>query len=295
MAQVKKFSNGIVASVVLLGKNRQVLEIGEEGILIIPEGVIPNAFCLILHAEEKTRIVFAQKNIGQDKGGYNDLFSEGIVERQIFSPPIQVMRAGQNVWTSWHQEKTNRMDCWLVEINGYLELFQIGVITHDDGQTFQLLGELRWQGQIFKAPAGELAAKPNNPKWGPLLWNKDESRAAIRENPDFQALLTSATLPPWKGSLEELNPPLSPIPSGNFARIDWYIPFAGQKGQGIVKDHAGKSYWVHGQDIAGPPEADGIRRLFHNDLISYIMVHQNWGTKAGPSKLIGIKRVPEKG
>ncbi|MDO8424441.1 MAG: hypothetical protein Q7S70_00695 [bacterium] len=297
MAQVqartfKKFINGVTASVVLLNKGRQqILEIGENGVLTIPVGVTPNAFSLLLHTEE-TRVVFAQKNVGEDKGGYNDLFPEGIVEGQIFSPPIQVMRAGENVWTSWHQEKTNRMDCWLVGIEGCLELFQIGVITHDDGQTFRLLGESRWQGQIFRDPASdELVAKPDKPKWGPLGWNPGESRAGIRENPDFQDLLANAAIPIWEGTPEELNPPLSPIPDGTFARIDWYVPFAGQKGQGIAKDQKGNSYWIHGQDVAVPPDADGIRRLYHNDLISYILVHQNWGTKTGPAKLLGVKKV----
>jgi len=295
MAQVKKFSNGIMASVVLLDKGRQLLEIGDYGILAIPTGMTPNAFCLILHAEEKARVVFAQKNVGQDMGGYNDSFSKiEIVGTQVFSPPIQVMRAGENVWTLWHSEKPNRMDCWTVENDGRLELFQIGVITHNDGQTFQLLGELRWQGQILKGPAGKLVAKPSNPKWGPLLWNEGESRAGIRENPDFQDLLANADLLLWKGSPEELNPPLSPIPSGNFARVDWYIPFAHQKGGGIAKDEKGASYVVHGQDVGSPPDADGIRRLWHNDLISYILVHENWGTKKGQPKLLGIKMVSEK-
>jgi len=290
MAQVKKFSNGITASVVLMGKNRQLLEIGERGVLTIPEGITPNAFCLILHAEEGARLVFAQKNIGQDKGGYNGLFPEGIVEGQIFSPPIQVMRQGENVWTLWHNQQPNRMDCWLMGTDGRLELFQVGIITHDDGRTFQLLGEQRWQGQIFKGPS-ELAAKPDSPKWGPLLWNKGESRAGIRQNVEFQQLLASARLACWNGSPEELNPPLGPIPDGSFARVDWYIPFAGQKGQGIAKDHKGTSYWIHGQDLGIQPDADGIRRLRHNDLISYVLIHQNWGTKPGPSKLLGVRKV----
>lgn len=292
MAQTKRFNGGITVSVILLGKKKQILEIGDNDVLVIPEGIIPGAFALMLRAEEETRVVFAQKNVGQENGGYEDNFSHmDIIGQQVISPPIEVARAGQSVWTLWHREKSNRVDCWLVGINGHLELFQVGIITHDNGQTFRLLGEVRWQGQIFRTDAGWLAAKPSDPKYGAILWNKNESRANIRENAEFQRLLEDAVLPRWNGFLDELAPPLGPIPNGTYARVDWYIPFAGQNGQGIAKNEAGKSFWIHGQDVAIPPDADGIKRLHHGDLISYILVHENWGTKAGPAKLLGVKKV----
>lgn len=302
MAQVQLFENpGIGAGVFLPGKKRadSSLEIGEHGILAIPKGLQPAGFHLVIYVPKQARLVIVQKNIGQDKGGYfrHALAQLGTTETDdlitwAMYDPIQVMRQGSNVWTSWHSEKPNRVDCWMLGEDGQAGLFQVGVITHDDGQTFRLLGERRWQGQVFKTANGELVARPNEPKWGALGWNKEESRAAIREHPDFQALLASANLSPWNGSPKELYPPLGLVPPGNFARVDWYIPFAGQKGQGIAKDQAGNPLWVLGQDLLVEPDTDGIKRVFHGDLVSFTGIHQNWGTKReGPPKLLRVQKV----
>lgn len=294
MAQFQKFSNGITASVVLLGKHRQLLEIGDNSVLAIPEGVTPNAFCLVLHAEEKTRVVFAQKDVGQDNGGYNSSFSEvEILQRQVFSPPIQVVRPKDGkAWTAWHQEKPNRMDCWFLEKNGRCGLFQVGVITPNNGETFCLIGEWRWYGRLFRQPGGKLVGKPENPVWGPM--SPKGTRDGIFQHPDMQKLVSQTEIDTWNGSPEELDPPLSPVPEGNFARVEWYIPFAGQNGQGIVRLHDGTNAWVHGEEILDPPDADGIKRLRRNNLIQYQEILQQWGSKKdGPPKLVRIKRIPE--
>jgi hypothetical protein len=301
VAQIKIFEEiGIAVEVYLPGKRWQdnPLEVGEHGILAIPKGLQPAAFHLALFILREERLVIVQKNVGQDKGGYHrhalvqlETETDKLITLVLMYDPIQVIRRGQNVWTGWHVVKPNRVDCWFLGKNGSLKLVQIGVITHDDGQTFRLLKEPRWQGRILRKPNGELVARPDDQKWGPLLWNEGESRADIREHPDFQKLLADATLMPWNGSPEELNPPLGPIPEGDYARVDWYITFAGQKGQGIAKLADGSSVWVIGQDLDVPPDGDGIIRLYHNDLLTYVGIHKNWGRKKeGLPKLLCVRR-----
>lgn len=296
MAQVQIYEGiGIGAEVFLPGKRwaDKPLEIGEHGRLAIPQGLQPTGFHIGLIIAREARVVIAQKDVSQEAGGYFrhalDSFASGEITVWVMHDPVQVIRAGQNVWTKWHSEKPNRVDCWFVEKDGQLQLWQVGVITHDDGQTFRVLTEPRWRGRIFKAN-GDFFAKPDEPKWGKLLWNNGESRAAIREHPDFQALLASADLGPWNGSPEELDPPLGQTPQGDFARVDWYIPFAGQRGQGIAKLADGSPAWVSGENLDIKPDPDGIKRLWRDDLVSFTAIHQNWGTKKGPPKLLCVRK-----
>jgi hypothetical protein len=196
-----------------------------------------------------------------------------------------VKRVGKNVWTSWHQEHPNRVDCWCLGKSGELQLFQIGVITHDDGVTFRLLGEPRWKGQLFRKPTG-YAPKPEGSKWGPL----GPSRLPIFVDHGFQWLLSGATLPEWNGKEGELDPPLGNIPSENHARVNWYVPFGGQTGQGIAILQDGSSAWVHGIDVLDPADIDGIKRLYHNELVSFEGRPQQWGTKKdAPPKIVGVR------
>lgn len=298
--QVKIFEEpGIGASVLLPGKKwaDSPLEIGEHGVLAIPQGLQPAGFHLVLYIPAEARIVITQKNVERDKGGYHQhtlaqLGDSAGLTTWVMHDPIQVVRAGKNVWTDWHSTKPNRVDCWRVERDGRLELFQVGVITHDDGQTFRLLGEYRWRGRVFKTVVGELAAKPDKPKWGSLLWCPGESRAAIQEHQGFQLLLATAEIEPWNGR-EVVDSPLDPVPNnGGFARVCWYIPFAGQKGQGYAKLYNNEDVCIHGSDILEPPDPDGIKRLWYNDLISFTATQKNWGSKKdGPPKLLCVRKV----
>ena len=304
MAQIAVYEISGVSfgvQVLLPGKKwaENPLEIGEHGRLTIPSGLQPSGFHLVLFTEKGSRTVIVQKNVGKENGGYfrHALAQIGRQEDEMviwmMYDPINVMRPGDGkVWTDWHAVKPNRVDCWHVAKDGMLQLWQTGVITHDNGRTFQLLVEPRWQGQILKTSNGELVAKPNNEKWGALLWNPNESRAAIREYPGFQHILADAEIASWNGSPEELNPPLGPIPVGDYARADWYIPFAGQNGQGIAKLRDGSPVWVHGQDLAVPADEDGIVRLYHNDLLTFVGINKNWGTKKdSPPKLLGVRKI----
>ncbi|MDO8655225.1 MAG: hypothetical protein Q7R48_02245 [bacterium] len=269
------------------------LEIGEHGVLTIPQGIIPSGFRLVLTYPYGMRIVIAQKNVGEEDGEYHRLI---LSQSQLFDSeagttvwamrePIEVKRESKNVWTSWHQQKPNRVDCFLLDEQGGLLLFQIGVITHDSGQTFRLLGEPRWDGRLFTSPQG-LVARPSHPTWGPF----GDTRRGIFEDGDFKTLLQDTRLAEWRGRIEDIDPPLSPIPNGR-ARVQWYIPFAGQTGQGIVILHDGSSAWIHGLDIEEPCEADEIKRVYRNELVAFRGRINNWGSKKGPPKLLRVRRV----
>jgi len=301
VAQVQIYEDiGVGAEVFLPGKKwaDKPLEIGEYGILAIPPGLQPAGFHLILNVSQEARLVIAMKNVGQDKGDYyrHALAQLGDSSNRLVTwvmyDPVEVIRAGGSVWTNWHTAKPNRIDCWLLEKDGRLNLVQIGVITNDNGKTFRLLKEPRWIGRILLTPNGEFVAKPDDPKWGPLLWNRGESRADIRQHPEFQKLLETTTLISWNGSIDELYPPLGPWNEVEW-RIDWYIVFAGQGGQGIAKNHTGESAWVLRQDLfpSVSPDGDGLVRFFHNDPVLCSGIHKGWGTKKdAPPKLLCVRR-----
>jgi len=201
---------------------------------------------------------------------------------------IKVERNGTHVWTPWHRERTNRLDCWILDLDGHVKLFQVGVITHDDGVTFRLLGEFRWEGQLFWHPDLKcgVIGKPDDPKWGNF-----DVRRTILDHPDFKKLLESATLQSWEGKEEELDPPLDPIPEPGTGRMQWYVPFAGQTGQGPVTLFSGKDAWVHGSELMIEPDPDGIKRLDRNDPIRYAGIQKKWGSKSGPPKLLCVERL----
>ena len=160
----RKFEYGISVGVVV---GREGLSIRADDTLIIPPGITPNAFSLILTVPINSPVVFCQKDIGQDEGRYNYFLGQMDLngQRMLVSPVIQVVRAGRKVWTSWHQEKPNRVDCWHIWPDGKVSLFQVGVITHDNGKTWRLLGEYRWKGQLFQDGQG-IVGKPETPAWG---------------------------------------------------------------------------------------------------------------------------------
>lgn len=284
---------------VILPGGQTPLEIGENGILDTSRINPMIGFCPALFIEKGARIVIAQKNVGRENGGYfrhtlAQLTKEGEdVITWVMHDPIQVLpmpNIEDGFWTVWHDAKTNRIDVWYVDKNGRLILTQIGVLFR--GKNFRLLAEPRWQGYILRDTDGQMVARPENAKWGALLWNKEETRADIREHPEFKALLANAELSRWSGGQDEPYPPLMTTPEGNYARMDWWVPFAGQRGQGIAKNNEGASFWVSGESLEAPVDEDGIVRLYHGDLISYAKIQPVWGKqKKKTPKLLGVRKI----
>lgn len=293
MEKLRWFANpGIGATVLLPGKRHaeDYLTVDTQGILTIPHNLKPAGFHLVLAIPRETPVVINQKNVAQDKGGYHRYFlallgvsSEGFAIWSI--PDILVIRAGKNVWTDWHDIRPNRVDCWLVKEGGHVDLFQVGVVTHDDGRTFRLLGDYRWRGQLYQDKERGVVGKPDHSKWG-----KFDVRRSILDDSDFRRLLNGITLQPWQGKPEELDPLLDSVPGNGYAIIDWYTPFAGQKGQGIAKDQTETSYWVLGQDLLVQSDENGIQRLERGDLITFEGEPVKWGDKHGPLKLLCVRR-----
>jgi hypothetical protein len=216
-------------------------------------------------------------------------FAEGF-NVTLMRDPIEVIRAGENVWTGWHLNKaSNRVDCWHLGENGELDLFQVGIITRDNGKSFHVHGEYRWRGTLYNPNTG-LVGLPEHYKWGSLEGGSS-NRTQIFSHPEFQKLLGGTTLLTWTWNDIDSDPPLPEIPEGQkLAVVDWFITFAGQSGQGIVKNRDGNSAWVHGKDVEGFDPNNFEPQLWRGDIISYEGFEENWGKKKdGPPKLIGVK------
>ncbi len=300
-SQMRVFEEpGILACVMLSGNGaKDCLDVDEKGVLAIPPDVKPAGFHLVVATEKEGRTFVAQKNVGQEGGGYHrqalsDLegFAKGFCA-SIMRDPIEVVRAGNNVWTSWHQQKPNRVDCWQIAKDGKLGLYQVGVFTHDDGKTWKLHGEYRWRGRLLKGNGG-LVGLPEHPKWGSLEGGSS-NRCQIFGHPEFVALLEGVKLEPFVGKKEDLYPALASVPKPGCAVVQWYITFAGQTGQGPANLHPrdGKTAWIHGADIVGlEPDPDGEIRLWQGDIVSYAGMVKTWGAKKdGPPKLTVVRLV----
>jgi hypothetical protein len=297
---------GVGASV-LLPDAEECLPVNGNGIIAIPEGMEPKGFHLILLLpREGNRTFVTQKNVGTEKGGYHNLTLDAFEATDnlvgyLMTEPIEVKRAGKNVWTFWHSpDRPNRTDCFRLEQDGSFHLYQVGVITHDDGKTWRLHGEYRWRGKLFKAEHG-LVAKPEDQKWGSFA-----GRDKVFDHPTFRNLAQDVQFEPWCGTKEDLDPLLGDIPGTGFARVQWYVSFGGQTGQGIAILHEssrwkpkrlskgndeGISAWIHGIDIQEPADSDGVKRLWFGDLISFSGTASFGKQEGRPPKLLNIKKV----
>jgi hypothetical protein len=101
-------------------------------------------------------------------------------------------------------------------------------------------------------------------KWGPFVtWR------TIFDHPEFKKLIAGARIEPWTGKPTDLEPPLPQAGNGN-AIVQWFIPFAGQTGQGYVWLSNGRTAAVvHGKDILVQPDEDGVKRLWRGDEVSF--------------------------
>lgn len=270
----------IGASVFLVGTNRQ-LEVSENGVLTIPEGVTPNAFKLTLLVPQGGRIFINQKEVGQEQGGYQGAVrtgrTQGDFTKYTMLKPIQIKRArnretgGEIAWTNWHGkpgEKPNRVDCWQILQDGEVRLFQVGVITHDNGGTYRIHGEDRYRGQLFlsnSADAGYVVAPRSQDR---DVWGSFAAWQSILNYSRFRELAKSANLSQWAGKSEELEPPLRQVTTPKFAVVKFFIPFGGFGGWGIAI-RGGQEVAILGTEILDPVEEDGVKRLRRNDVISY--------------------------
>lgn len=320
MSTVRTFEETGIRAGALLAGNTPCLEVNDNGVLSIPARTRPTGFHLMLAVPRNNRTVVAQKNIAQDGGLYHR-FCMTMTETDDFDvwimiDPIEIKRAGSNVWTAWHELKSNNVNCWYLDETGCMKLFQVGIVTHDNGDTFRVVGEWKWQGQLYWLPkkcadgsfddsdwrkTREVVGKPASPKWDSF-----SIRCQILDHPDMAALVADLinrnSLPLWTGDLEELNPSLDAITphTPGSALVEWYNLFAGQSGQGIVRfwgfDESGepKLYkaWIHGSDILEAPDPDGIKRLHRGNVIRYGEVKNGWGSKPnGLPKLTRVRRV----
>lgn len=298
--QIRVFEQPGVAACVLLTGGTNYLEIDEHGLLVMPSGAIPTGFHLVVAVKETGRTFVVQKDVGTTGGAYD---SEALSQLRdfvsgfratIMRDPIDVITAGKNTWTGWHRNQaSNRVDCWTLEKDGKLSLFQVGIVTHDNGKTFRLHGEYRWRGQLYDDTVGSLnlVGKPEHPKWGSLDGGTS-NRTQIFNHPEFKNLLDGMDLPDWTGIDEELDPTLPKVTEQGFAVIQWFIFFAGQTGQGIAINREGKPAWVHGIDVAGFDPNSTEPPLWRGDIVSFEEAVDNWGGKRnGPPKLTGVKLV----
>jgi hypothetical protein len=294
----KHFAEPQVSASVSLTNEGSELMMDPNGYLVVREDR-PTEFHLTLFLPEQHRCFVAQKNVSRKRGAYhahNKQFSAGqdCVGFQMENP-ITVRREGQNVWTEWHVGQPNRTDIWEVKPDGTCTLFQVGVFTHDDGESWKLLGEYRWRGRLFDN-GQRIVGKPEHKKWGAF-----DVRKNILNQPAFMKLVNSANLEPWQGTDDELNPSLPNVPEPRYAVVQWYITFAGQTGQGPARLHEsdrwsktdkGLAGWICGVDILGvQPDSDGEIRLWQGDIVSYDRLEKLGTKRDGEPKLTNVHLV----
>lgn len=283
------------ATVFLNGTNRH-LEVTDDGIIQIPNGVIPHQFKLTLLVAND-QMCINQKEVCEERGGYFSVVRTGRMNGDFrhltMRIPIQVKRArgedGEIVWVNWHGkpgENPNRVDCWEIGKDGEIRLFQVGVITHDNGQTFRLHGEDRYRGQLYLDKHGNYVVAPrakDRQVWGPFSTWK-----GILNYPRFKALAQTATLSQWNGTPDELEPKLQMVNDPGLAVVKFFIPFGGMNGFGYAIVN-GNDVAILGSDILDSEEEDGVKRLRRNDVISY-RGEGIFGDKKAP-KLLNIRKV----
>lgn len=285
------------ASVFLNGTNRH-LEVTDDGIIQIPSGVRPNQFKLTLLVAKHDRMIINQKEVSEEQGEYHGVVrtgrSNGDFNQYTMKLPIQVKRArsvdgsGEIVWVNWHGktgEKPNRVDCWQVAKDGEIRLFQVGVLTHDNGQTFRLHGEDRYRGRLYLYGNDYVVAPRAEDRdvWGPFTTWKD-----ILNYPRFKTFAQTAHLSQWEGSPDELEPKLQTVSDPGMAVVKFYIPFGGMNGFGYAIV-GGKDMAILGSDILDSEEEDGVKRLRRGDIVSF-NGEGVYGDRSAP-KLLNVSKV----
>lgn len=292
-SQTREFTEAaIMAAAMLSGAAKgDFLKVDQaSGRLAVRKGTIPTGFNLFIAKGKGARTFLTQRNLRRRSGEYHEeslAVLEGVsegVEAVVLQNPIIVSYDPdtKDVYTVWKDKDCpNHVDIWWVGVDGSVWMFQIGVITHDDGGSWFLLGEFRWKGRTYNA-GGKIVGMPESPKWGAF-----DVRRAILDHPEFKELIASADISDWTGTDADLTPQLGPIPEGH-ARMQWWSWCMGMQGQGFATLSDGTSATVFGPDADVTPDADGIIRLQRNDLVSY---EKRVPMKGKPPKLTGVKLV----
>ena len=265
----------------------------------MPANTKPTGFHLVIALPEEARAFVVQKHVGKEGGDYHcnalsilEEFADGF-NAVVMREPIRVRREGKNIWTDWHHERPNRADVYILEKSGEFGLFQVGVVTPDNGQKWLLHGEWRWHGKLCQGPNG-LVAIPSHPKYGSFEGGTS-NRSLIFDLAEFWRIAKGVKISKWSGKKpEELEPPLPKAPAGQYAVVGWAVTFAGQTGMALVHLANGSgNAWVHGVDIAEPNRnPDNSIQIQRGDIISYEQAVQGWGSKKNsPPKLTGVRLV----
>jgi hypothetical protein len=259
--------NNIIANVAVMGNHGDYLPVdfNTDGSLAIPDNLSPRIFLLTILVPAELNPILTQRNLSRLEGEYHSRFIKNlgnIMDFQVAVLPINVTRSGRNTWTSFTKESPNNMDCWLCGPRNAISMFKVGLITHDDGKTYRVIGETRWAGDLFIDNA-QIVGKPSNSMWGSF-----GVRDTILNHPEFQDFIKKARLPMWQGKPEELEPPLPEVPEGDYGVVKFFHPMMGQKGQALVVIH-GDEAWLFGNNLDRSPDADGVKRLQRGDVITY--------------------------
>lgn len=125
------------------------------------------------------------------------------------------------VWadTQMGKDASNRADLWRVEKSGRISLFSVLIVTLDDGKTFQIPGEYRWEGQLYRRTRTAPYELVSDDERTAVVFGNDEVRQLLNkyvfvpdegyENiekrlqilllPEFRALIGSTSAEPWEG------------------------------------------------------------------------------------------------
>lgn len=292
--KMRIFQEPELGALVRFDGNKNFLEMDQKGVILLPNGARPNIFWLMLAVMEDSRTVIVQKNVSVEGGEYRNalsqLPSDGNYKIFKMDNGIEVVRQGGVIYTNWHGQggQTNRADVWVVKKDGKTDLFQVGVITHDKGKTFRLLGEYRWRGQLFNRN-GIWVGKPLNRSWGSLEGGTSK-RTQIFQHPEFIKLVQAATLPVWEGAEEDIDPPLGPVPGPEFARVKFFVPFGGRTGWGIAFLKDGSEVVINGSDILDPSDNDGIKRLACGQLIAFKGVGPSGSNPGAKPRIMNVRK-----
>lgn len=259
------------------------VEVKEGGILNLATPETVSSFRLRLFVPPGTKWALCQRDNSEEHGHYEStlhrlvgVLGEAGYEGWEMKIPIVVRREnyGKKVFTAWREPswkeasdrfRANKVDCWNIAPDGVTQHREIAVLTLDNGKTFRVIEHLRWHGLLAMNPDGEIVGIPTDNRFGAF----DERYFPILEYPPFEVELEKATLPSWKGSEEELDPPLELPTDPHTAVIKfWHICMGQNKGQGLAFTQDGSACWILGQDIEDDPP-DGIWRLYRGTRVSY--------------------------